>query len=152
MNERLVVSKVNGYLHTATRELCGWLNKMLPRVTDDWWDECVINNLSYAQREIAAEKNFTKLEHLDLAALLRVTYKSWYDMRNFAFLPTSERECVSNMIGVRNNWAHCRVEIPDKDIIALMGHSDKAQTTYYQTASINELRAIVEAFPVLSGC
>lgn len=117
MNDIIIVSKINEYLHIATQKLSDWLGQMLPRVADDWWDECVINNLSYAQREIAAEKNFTKLEHLDLAALLRVTYKSWYDMRNFAYLPTSERECVSNMIGVRNNWAHCRVEIPDKDII-----------------------------------
>ena len=40
----------------------------------------------------------------------------------------------------------------DKDKIALMGHSDKAQTIYYQTADIDSLRAIVEAFPVLNGC
>lgn len=39
----------------------------------------------------------------------------------------------------------------DKDKIALMGHSDKAQTIYYQTADIDSLRAIVEAFPVLNG-
>lgn len=39
---------------------------------------------------------------------------------------------------------------PDKDKIALMGHSDKAQTIYYQTADLGALRAIVEAFPVLS--
>ena len=36
MNERFVVSKINEYLYTATQELCGWLNKMLPRVTDEW--------------------------------------------------------------------------------------------------------------------
>lgn len=40
----------------------------------------------------------------------------------------------------------------DKDKIALMGHSDKAQTIYYQTADIDSLRAIVEAFPVLNEC
>ena len=38
----------------------------------------------------------------------------------------------------------------DKDKIALMGHSDKAQTIYYQTADIESIRAIVEAFPVLN--
>lgn len=39
---------------------------------------------------------------------------------------------------------------PDKEKIALMGHSDKAQTIYYQTADVDALRAIVDAFPVLS--
>ena len=85
MNERLVVSKINGYLHTATQELCGWLNKMLPRVTDEWWRECVLNNLSYNQRDIAENSNYTELEQFDLAALLRITDKSWYSMRSFAY-------------------------------------------------------------------
>ncbi|MBR5279947.1 MAG: tyrosine-type recombinase/integrase [Clostridia bacterium] len=63
----------------------------------------------------------------------RVPYSSRHSFANFLKRPEGER-------------------LPDKDIIALMGHSDKAQTTYYQTASIKELRAIVEAFPVLGGC
>ena len=119
MNERLVVSKVNGYLHTATRELCGWLNKMLPRVTDEWWQECVMNNLSYAQRDIALNNGYTELEQFDLAALLRITDKSWYSMRSFAYLPTSDRECVRAMMKVRNNWAHCAGNIPDKDVVIM---------------------------------
>ena len=117
MNERLVVSKINGYLHMATQELCGWLNKMLPRVTDEWWRECVLNNLSYNQRDIAENSNYTELEQFDLAALLRITDKSWYSMRSFAYLPTSDRECVRSMMKVRNNWAHCAGSIPDKDVV-----------------------------------
>ena len=117
MKERTVVSKVNGYLHTATRELCEWLSKMLPRVTDDWWNECVINNLSYAQKDIALTNGYTELEQFDLAALLRITDKSWYSMRSFAYLPTSDRECVRAMMKVRNNWAHCAGSIPDKDVV-----------------------------------
>ena len=117
MDERLVVSKINGYLHTATKELCGWLNKMLPRVTDEWWRECVLGNLSYAQRDIAENGNYTELEQFDLAALLRITDKSWYSMRSFAYLPTKDRETVRAMMKVRNNWAHCAGSIPDKDVV-----------------------------------
>jgi len=40
----------------------------------------------------------------------------------------------------------------DKDKIALIGHSDKAMTLYYQTADIDALREIVNAFPVLNEC
>lgn len=117
MNERAVVSKVNGYLHSATKELCGWLDKMLPRVTDEWWQECVLNNLSYAQRDIAENNGYTRLDQFDLAALLRIADKSWYSMRSFAYLPTKDRETVRAMMKVRNNWAHCAGSIPDKDVI-----------------------------------
>ena len=115
MNERTIVSKMTGYLHTATKELCAWLKKMLPRVTKDWWNDCVIANLSYSQQMQVEENGYTELEQLDLAALLRITKQSWYDMRSFAYLPTSQRECVKAMIRVRNNWAHVAGMLPDKD-------------------------------------
>ena len=117
MNERYIVSKINEYLHSATKELCVWLEKMLPRVTEDWWNECVMSNLSYAKQELARENGYDKLEQFDLAALLRITNKSWYDMRTFAYLPTSERDCVRSMMKVRNNWAHCAGTLPDKDVV-----------------------------------
>ena len=117
MNERYIVSKINEYLHSATKELCVWLEKMLPRVTEDGWNECVMSNLSYAQQELARENGYDKLEQFDLAALLRITNKSWYDMRTFAYLPTSERDCVRSMMKVRNNWAHCAGTLPDKDVV-----------------------------------
>ena len=117
MNERYIVSKINEYLHSATKELCVWLEKMLPRVTEDWWNECVMSNLSYAQQELARENGYDKLEQFDLAALLRIANKSWYDMRTFAYLPTSERDCVRSMMKVRNNWAHCAGTLPDKDVV-----------------------------------
>lgn len=117
MNDTFIVSKINEYLYIATQKLSAWLGQMLPRVTDNWWNECVLGNMSYSQRELAEKNGYDKLEHLDLAALLRVTDKTWYAMRNFAYLPTSERECVRSMMKVRNNWAHCTVEIPDKDVV-----------------------------------
>ena len=128
MNERYIVSKMTGYLHTATKELCAWLKKMLPRVTNDWWNDCVIANLSYSQQIQAEENGYTELEQLDLAALLRITKQSWYDMRSFAYLPTSQRECVKAMIKVRNNWAHVAGLLPDKDQI------------------LNDLRVVLEFF------
>ena len=116
MNEEYIVSKINEYLHSATKELVAWLGKMLPRVSDEWWQVCVLDNLSYAQREFAESNAYSKLDQLDLAALLRVADKSWYDMRSFAYLPTSDRQCVREMMKVRNRWAHCSSAIADKDI------------------------------------
>lgn len=117
MNEKNIVSKINSYLHTATKDLAGWLNKMLPRVTEDWWPECVTSNLSYAQRRFAEENRYTQLDQFDLAALLRIADKSWYNMRSIAYLPYSDRQSLRDMMKVRNNWAHCAGVLPDKDVV-----------------------------------
>lgn len=117
MNAQMIISRLNSFLHEATVFLSDWLNGILPRVTPDWWQDCVLPSLSYTQREMAHTNCFTKLSDFDLAALLRIANKSWYDMRTVAFLPTKEREVVREMISVRNHWAHCSAEIPGKDVI-----------------------------------
>lgn len=117
MDSQTIVSQVNSFLHEATLSLAAWLESILPRVSPSWWEDCVMNSLSYSQREKAKSDHFTKLSDFDLAALLRIANKSWYDMRTIAFLPTEEREVVRDMIGVRNNWAHCSAELPGKDTI-----------------------------------
>ncbi len=149
MDERKVVSKINGYLHSATKELCTWLGNMLPRVTDEWWQECVISNLSFAQKSFAEERGYTELDQFDLAALLRITDKSWYDMRSFAYLPTSQRECVRAMMKVRNNWAHIAGAIYEKDVIihdlnAILEFFEAVIVTNKYTDSIRELITAVE--------
>lgn len=117
MDGQTIVSKVNSFLHEATLSLAAWLENILPRVSTSWWDDCVMNSLSYSQRDKAINGKYNKLLDFDLAALLRIANKSWYDMRTVAFLPTEEREVIRDMIGVRNNWAHCSAELPGKDTI-----------------------------------
>lgn len=150
MDEKLIISKVNELLHSATKELCTWLEQMLPRVSNEWWQECVINNLSIPQQQMAENKGFTKLADFDLAALLRIANKSWYDMREFAYLPTSQRECVREMMKVRNNWAHCAGEIPDKDIVVknlyvILEFFETVIITNKYSDEIKELIAAVES-------
>lgn len=115
MDNDYIVSHMHTHLHTASIVLSEWLGTLLPRASEDWWEECVINNLSYNQREVARAKGYTKLEDFDLAALLRIADKSWYTMRQVAFLPSRERECIRDMMRVRNNWAHCGANLPGKD-------------------------------------
>ncbi|MCD8160524.1 MAG: hypothetical protein LUE61_04950 [Clostridiales bacterium] len=115
MGNEYIVSKMNTYLHEAASALAIWLDGILPRAADSWWDDCVLSSLSYTQRENAIEKGFSKLSDFDLAALLRIANKSWYDMRTVAYLPASEREVIREMMQVRNHWAHCSAELPGKD-------------------------------------
>lgn len=149
MNEQVIVSKMHEYLYTATKDICAWLQKMLPRVGDDWWQLCVKDNLSYAQLAIAEERGFSKLEDFDLAALLRIADKSWYDMRSFAYLPTKDRQCVRDMMKVRNNWAHLSGNIGDKDLVlndldAILAFFENVIVTNKYTKGIDEFRNAVE--------
>ena len=118
MDTQKIISRVNSFLHEATVSLVDWLNGLLPNVTNDWWNDCVLSSLSYTQREMAVSRKFSKLSDFDLAALLRIANKSWYDLRTVAYLPTKEREVVRDMMTVRNNWAHCSAELPGKDYIS----------------------------------
>lgn len=117
MDEKIIISKLNEYLHISTTLIASWLRKTLCRITDDWWEECVLDKLTNGQLEIVSSKNITSLEQLDLAALLRITDKNWYALREFMYLPNSERECIRAMQSVRNNWAHCSGILPGKDTI-----------------------------------
>lgn len=117
MDNDQIVSRMNTYLHTSASVLAEWLGKLLPRASENWWEECVLDKLSYNQRETARERGVTTLQEFDLAALLRIANKSWYAMRNVAFLPTRERECIRDMMRVRNNWAHISAMLPGKDAI-----------------------------------
>lgn len=118
MNEIQIVSKINEFLLSATKLLADWLSKRLPKVTGNWFSECVLDNLSVNQLKIAREKGFSKLADFDLAALLTVADKNWYPMRSTGeYLPTHERDCIRKMKLVRNSWAHCSGSLPSKDVI-----------------------------------
>lgn len=117
MDTQLIINSMNAFLHEASKTMLNWLNKLLPMVTDNWWDECVKPSLTFTQHEIAIEKGYSKLSDFDLAALLRIANKSWYNLQTVMFLPSHERETVRKMISVRNNWAHCITELPGKDVI-----------------------------------
>ena len=98
MNNNAIVKKMNAYLYEATKELASWLNEMLPKSGEEWWNECVISNLSFHQQEMVQQKGISKLDEFDLAALLRIADKSWYTMRSYAYLPTSEHEVIRDML------------------------------------------------------
>lgn len=117
MDTQMIISSMNFFLHEASKTMLNWLNTLLPMVTDNWWDECVKTSLTFTQHEIAIEKGYSKFSDFDLAALLRIANKSWYNLQTVMFLPSHERETVRKMISVRNNWAHCITELPGKDVI-----------------------------------
>lgn len=146
MDNDQIVSRMNTYLHTSSNVLAEWLGKLLPRTSDDWWEDCVMAKLSYNQAEMARERGFTELGQFDLAALLRIADKSWYEMRNVAFLPTRERECIRDMMRVRNNWAHVSAMLPGKDaiLVDLATLHDFFEQRECEDSLVNEVDRMIE--------
>lgn len=117
MDSALIISKMNGFMHAITVTLADWLLARLSHVCDDWWSKCVLDALSYYQRDFIVKQDITTLKQLDLAALLRIADKNWYELRNIVYLTQSERECVRHMATIRNTWAHCAGIMPGKELI-----------------------------------
>jgi hypothetical protein len=117
MDSNQIVSKMNSYLYIASQKLVELLNDALPRTSKNWWKKSVIDKLSILQREKAIKENYTKLEDFDLSALLRILDKAWYEINNVYYLNPRERECAEDMLRVRNNWAHCSANLPNKESI-----------------------------------
>jgi len=63
----------------ATLELLRFLSTHLPNLWDDWWVKNVVDRLSFQQQRMVQGRDFTRLEQLDLAALLRVL-KNWFEL------------------------------------------------------------------------
>lgn len=64
MENDQIVSRMYTYLHTSAKLLEGWLGRLLPNTSDEWWEECVMEKLSYNQRETAMNRGFTRLKIL----------------------------------------------------------------------------------------
>lgn len=117
MNNEEIISKINTFLHLSATKVSSWLQGILPNIGDDWWQNCVLDQLTDAQYEMANRKGFNALSDFDLAALLRIATKNWYTLRNYVYLPNWQRDTFFDMMRVRNNWAHVGASLPGKDEI-----------------------------------
>lgn len=112
-------------LDIARGVLCSWLSERLPVVSRNWWIDCVVNNLSYYQRQRVEEGNLTSLDSLDLSALLRVADRCWYQIRDAFYMPMTWREAIRNLVSARHTWAHASqdtmtVDVIKKDVAAII--------------------------------
>lgn len=49
-----------------TEKIGTWLSKKLPAITDKWWDDLVMNNLSTLQRENVISGQIHEIKGLDV--------------------------------------------------------------------------------------
>jgi len=102
--------RIQELLTIITKLLASFLHKILPTLFDDWWNKAVVNMLSFQQKNRLEQDKITTLSGLDLAGLLRVLDKNWFQIANNLELTFETRHFVKEMITVRNRWAHTNTE------------------------------------------
>lgn len=108
---------INNLIKAATTELARFLQKELPSLSEKWWEQNVIERLSFQQQRIASERGYTSLLQLDLAALLRVLDQNWYELSGNRSMPREARTWVKELQTVRNKWAHLSsTQMPPSEI------------------------------------
>ena len=112
-----IVSHMHIFLYSAQVALASWLSSKLPHCEKDWWDQCVMNSLSYEQLERAHDSRKSTLQEFDLAALLRIMSRNFVKLKVFTRFDSEDRANLTKMFMVRNNWAHLNTELPDKEKI-----------------------------------
>lgn len=106
MTDAYIISKMNEYMFQLSEKMGDWLSNTLPRITNNWWDDLVLNHLSVLQRETVIANNIHDIKGLDLAAILRIFDRNWFVITGYIFINNRERRYIRKMQEVRNSWAH----------------------------------------------
>ncbi len=72
-----MLTEVPRLLDETAGVLCRALESLLPGLNHDWWDRYVVGKLSFQQRQHVERRRITKLDQLDLAALLDMSMQAF---------------------------------------------------------------------------
>ncbi len=111
-------TKMVDLLNQTAAELHRFLEKKLPALGDEnWWGTRVVDNLTFQQQRHIENRGIRELAKLDLAALIRILDRNWYELGQKEPFPPDARHFVKEMQTVRNRWAHATVEEYPRDDI-----------------------------------
>ena len=93
-------------LNDVSKILAEFLDRVLPEINGNWWEECVLKLLSQQQQRRVKERQLDSVASLDLAGLLRVLDQNWYLIAPKVGLSSESRHYLKEMQTIRNRWAH----------------------------------------------
>ena len=116
-DDQHIQATVSNLLAEVARQLALFLEKVLPSMGEGWWEQAVLNSLSFEQRRRTVPRQVGSLGALDLAALLRVLDQNWFQLSTKLDLTWEARHFVKEMQTVRNRWSHVTAEgLPFEDV------------------------------------
>ena len=116
MNKKNIIVQINKFLNKVVEDLSAWLMLYLPKTGENWWHECVIENLTFNTKSDVQNRAINTLYELDLSSLIRIANKNWYVITEQTILTSHYKDSLKNVLSVRNNWAHINY-LPGKDSI-----------------------------------
>ena len=66
----------------------------------------VLDRLTYQQQAFAKSNQAASLDHMDLAALLRILDQNWFEISRLHNFPSTARNWIKEAQNLRNRWAH----------------------------------------------
>ncbi len=109
MNNQQATSITN-FFPEITVIIKKFLEKNLPKLSENWWSDYVIKMLTHNQQRMAEQKQITSLNGFDLAALLRVFDRNWSELAYKFSLLSSGRNYLKEMQDIRNRYSHADSE------------------------------------------
>jgi ATP-dependent helicase HepA len=97
IDSKLLPGKFTEILLIATKQLSKWFKTNFSTLDDNWWDSLVLPALSYQQKQWVDRKQIATLEELDLAALLRILDRNWYQFTQKFNFSTQDRHYVKEL-------------------------------------------------------
>lgn len=83
-----------------------FLERELPSLGQDWWNQGVLSRLSYQQRTQADDQQWSSVDDLDVAATLRVVDQNWDLFRRRGLVKWDDRNWLKEASSVRNRHSH----------------------------------------------
>jgi hypothetical protein len=98
----------------AKTESYRFLSEVLPTLRGEWWP-LVLSNLSKNQSLDVQRRKVTTLAGLDLAALLCVMDRVWFEISDKLQIARDAHVYIKEMRNIRNRWMHAPVVNPMRD-------------------------------------
>lgn len=119
MERTELINKVKELLEIASDVFIKWLSFVFPKVSENWWQTCVLEYLTFSQKIQADQIHAKVLEDFSLETLLQLANKAWYDIATATYVTDDKREAIRVLMEVIPRWndeVPASVEIVQKDL------------------------------------
>lgn len=106
MKPNEIIGQFEIFKYQAQKSLCGWLDKELPKLKNNWWQSCILEKVTEEQLKSIREKNISTISGLDFAQLLKILERNWFELSQKHSFSQEHKTYVNALQAARNRWSH----------------------------------------------